>query len=278
MNLVSVILPAFNERGSIVPLVQEILQTLADVPVEVLVVDDNSPDGTAALVRQTFASRPEVRVIVRTADRGFARSIRTGIEQAAGDVIVVMDSDGNHQPRYLPFMIGALGHYDCVMGSRFVYGGKMSPRSRHLLSWLFNVFVRCVTRGQITDNLYGYFAIRTSLLRRCNLDTIFVGYGEYFIRLLYQLQKMNLDILQFPAVNGQRRAGAGNQRFWQTFRVYFAATWRLALDQGRLRHVSTDSRVPHLQECESGTDPEPGQPGAHGKLSAAGDAGLRRSA
>ena len=175
-------------------------------------------------------------------------------------------------------MVQALSHYDCVMGSRFVYGGKMFPRSRHLLSWLFNVFVRCVTRGQITDNLYGYFAIHTPLLRRCNLPAIFQGYGEYFIRLLFHLQSMNLEILQFPAVNGQRRAGIGNQRFWKTFRIYFSATWRLVFDQGRLRHVPTDSRVPHLQESASGDDPGSGLPGAHGSLPPAGDAGFRRSA
>jgi dolichol-phosphate mannosyltransferase len=277
-KLVSVVLPTFNERGNIVSLVHEVLEALSGYAVEILVVDDNSPDGTASWVRENFPDRPDVKVIVRTINRGFAKSIRTGIEQATGDAIIVMDSDGNHKPCYLPFMIQGLSHYDCVMGSRFVYGGRMFPRSRHLLSWLFNVFVRCVTRGQITDNLYGYFAIHTSLVRNCPLEVIFEGYGEYFIRLLYHLQWMNLNILQFPAVNGERRAGKGNQRFWKTFWIYFAATWRLVFAQGRLQYVHSNSCMSNLQESAPGNHLGPGSAGTHGGLPTAGDASLRRSA
>ena len=277
-RLVSVILPTYNESGNIVPLVHEIFQTLGDAPVEVLVVDDNSPDGTADCVRKAFHDDPRVRLIVRTAYPSFAKSIRTGIDNARGDVVVVMDSDFNHQPKYLPFMIEGMRHFDCVMGSRFVYGGRMFPRSRHLLSWLFNVFVRCVTWGQITDNLYGYFAVRADLLHVCNLDEIFHGYGEYFIRLVYQFQKMGLNILQFPAINGERRKGVGNRTFFRTFRIYFSATWRLVFQKGRLNHGNSDSSMPSLRQPSTGSDPEPGRPGVHGDLPAAGTTDRRRAA
>jgi dolichol-phosphate mannosyltransferase len=277
-RLVSVILPTYNESGNIVPLVREILQTLAPVPVEILVVDDNSPDGTADCVRNAFDDDPAVRLIVRTTDPSFAKSIRTGIDNACGDVIIVMDSDFNHQPKYLPFMIEGMRHFDCVMGSRFVYGGKMFPRSRHLASWLFNVFVRCATWGEITDNLYGYFAVRADLLRRCNFDEIFHGFGEYFIRLIYQFQKMELDILQFPAINGERRKGVGNRTFFRTFRIYFFATWRLVFRKGRLNNGHNDSSVPYLRQPATGTDSEPGRPGVHRHLPEAGSTDRRRSA
>lgn len=233
-QLVSVVLPTFNERGNVVPLVGAIRAALAGVAHEVLVVDDDSPDGTADAVRAAYPDDPAVRVIVRTTDKGFAKSIRAGIEHARGDAVVVMDSDFNHQPAYLPFMVDSLRYYDCVLGSRFLYGGRMFPRARHLLSWLFNVFVRCATGGQITDNLYGYFAIRTEVLRRCDFDAIFDGYGEYCIRLLHALQRGGVNILQFPAVNGERLKGAGNSRFLKTFWTYFKATVRLALG-GRLK-------------------------------------------
>ncbi len=236
-RLVSVVLPTYNERGNIVPLIQAIRTALASHPAEIVVVDDNSPDGTAVAVREAFTDEPAVKVVVRPSDPGFAKSIRRGIEEAGGDVVVVMDTDFNHQPAYLPFMIDSLRYYDCVMGSRFLYGGCMLPRSRHLLSWMFNVFVRWATGGQITDNLYGLFAIRADVLKRCRFDEVFFGYGDYFIRLLYYLQRQEVSILQFPAVNGKRLSGSGNSRFFRTFAKYFAATWRLALRGGVGHHA-----------------------------------------
>lgn len=233
-QLISVVLPTYNESGNIVALIRNVRESLLTIPLEVLVVDDNSPDGTADLVRRTFADDPSVKVVVRTSDPSLAKSIRRGIDEAGGDAILVMDTDFNHQPCYLRFMIDSLRHYDCVLGSRFLYGGRMDSRARHLLSWIFNVFVRILTAGQITDNLYGLFAIRTSVLQRCDYDQIFFGFGDYFIRLLYQLQRMRISILQFPAVNGRRQAGMGNSRFVKTFATYFAATWRLAWFRGRL--------------------------------------------
>lgn len=229
----SVILPAYNESANIVPLVSEIKRALAGRPKEILVVDDNSPDGTAELVRARFADDPEVRVIVRLRDRGFANSIREGLEQATGEHLVVMDSDFNHPPDSLPFMLESLAYYDAVFASRFLYGGLMVPRSRHLCSWLFNLFVRFATGGDITDNLYGYFAIRRAALERCDFDAVFYGYGEYCIRLLYALQHDRASILQFPSVIGRRRGGTGNSAFVKTLRLYTMTTVKLAW-QGRL--------------------------------------------
>ena len=232
---VSVVLPAYNERENIVPLVREIKAALGPRAKEILIVDDDSPDGTAQAASEAFAGDPEVRVIVRRADRGFANSIRDGLLKATGEVLVVMDSDFNHQPRYLPFMVQALSDYDCVSASRFLYGGLMLSRARHLLSWVFNVFVRFATGGKITDNLYGYFAIKRPILERCAFDQIFWGYGDYYIRLLYQLQRERVSILQFPAVNGERRHGTANSAFVKTFIRYTIATLGLAFRGWRLR-------------------------------------------
>ncbi|HEY3323058.1 MAG TPA: glycosyltransferase [Planctomycetota bacterium] len=230
---VTVILPTYNERGNIVALIEAIRSALEGHDLEVLVVDDNSPDGTAELVRETFKDRQSVKLVVRTEDKGFAKSIRRGLEDATGDVLVVMDTDFNHQPKYLPFMVESMKHYDMVMGSRFLYGGLMEPRSRHLLSWVFNVYVRVVTGGQITDNLYGFFAVHRRVMGGVNYDRVFFGYGDYFIRLLYYLQHQKIHILQFPAVNGRRLAGQGNSRFLKVFLKYSWATLGLSF-RGRI--------------------------------------------
>jgi len=226
---VSVILPAYNEKEGILSLIDAIHNELSSYDHEILVVDDNSPDGTYNTVLN--AGLPYTRTILRREDRGLAKSIRCGLENTDGNVFVVMDSDFNHQPKYIPFMIQSLNYYECVTASRFLYGGKMNSRARHLLSWIFNIFVRFTTGGWITDNLYGYFAIRRENMEKLNYDDIFWGYGDYCIRLLYYLQNEKANILQVPAVNGDRRHGQGNSSFVRLFIQYTAATLKLTFKE-----------------------------------------------
>jgi dolichol-phosphate mannosyltransferase len=222
---ISVILPTYNEKGNILSLIDAIHNELGNYDHEILVVDDNSPDGTYKAV--VDCNYPYVRAILRTENPGFANSIRCGLENARGDIFVIMDSDFNHQPKYLTFMIQAISYYDCVSASRFLYGGKMDSRTRHILSWVFNIFVRLMTGGCITDSLYGFLAIKREIIERCNYDDIFWGYGDYCIRLIYYLQRDNVDILQIPAVNGRRKEGEGNNRFFKVFWQYFIAVIKL---------------------------------------------------
>ncbi len=223
---ISVVVPTYNEKGSIVLLVNAIHEQLHAYDHEIIVVDDNSPDGTYEEVK-SVANAPYLKPVLRTTDRGFAKSIRCGIENAAGDIVLIMDSDFNHQPKYLPFIAESMRFYDCVSASRFVYGGSMDTRSRHLLSWFFNIFVRVMTGGKVTDSLYGFLAIKKELLNKVNFDDVFFGYGDYCIRLMYYLQKNSVSILQFPTVNGERIAGTGNSRFFKVFRQYFVAVLKL---------------------------------------------------
>jgi dolichol-phosphate mannosyltransferase len=232
---VSVVLPTYNERVNVVLLIEAIHRELGPREHEIVVVDDNSPDGTHQVVQAL--NDPAVKAVLRTSDPSLAKSIRCGLENATGSAFVIMDSDFNHQPEYLPFMVDALAHYECVSGSRFVYGGRMNSRLRHLLSWGFNVFARAMTGGQITDNLYGFIAIRRPVMERCNYDRIFWGYGDYCIRLLYYLQRDGVRVLQFPAVNGERKAGVGNSRFLRVFWKYFKEVLKLTLSARILRNV-----------------------------------------
>ena len=126
--MVSVVLPTYNEREGIGELVAEILAVArrAGLDLEVLVVDDASPDGTAAHVESTFKGDPAVRVAFggRAGPRG--RDL-PGVREARGDVVVVMDSDGNHDPALLPLMVRCVEEFDVVIGSRYVLGGACSP-------------------------------------------------------------------------------------------------------------------------------------------------------
>ena len=124
--LLSIVVPTYNEAANIVGLVAQLLD--APDAREVLVVDDNSPDGTARLVQESFANDARVRLIVRTRDRGLAKSVRAGIEASRGDFVAVMDSDFNHDPEIIHTMRDLLAHFDLVVGSRFVAGGGMEDR------------------------------------------------------------------------------------------------------------------------------------------------------
>lgn len=232
-QLVSVILPCYNESENIIQLIDSIHSSISDWKHEIIVVDDNSPDGTYELVQGK--NYDFVRAIKRESHPSLAKSIRCGIEYSLGEDIVIMDSDFNHQPSELPVMLTNLQFYDCVLGSRFVYGGKMENRFRHLCSWLFNIFVRILTRKFITDSLYGFIAIKRVKLYDVNFDEIFWGFGDYGIRLMYYLQRNKISILQVPSVLGKRLGGQGNSAFIRTLMAYTKSTFELVIKNMRPR-------------------------------------------
>jgi len=215
MNI-SVVLPTYNERDNIVPLIAAIREKLdqAGVTYQIIVVDDNSPDGTAQAIRAAYEQDPTIQLDVRTQEHGLATAILHGIRRAQGDCVAVMDTDFNHDPILLPQMVELLDYYDLVIGSRFVMGGGMENRRRYLVSFLFNIFVRSATRSQIQDNLSGYFAIRREKLLALDLDRIFRGYGEYFIRLLYVARQYNYRMIEVPAFYILRRHGQSKSHFF----------------------------------------------------------------
>jgi dolichol-phosphate mannosyltransferase len=245
--LVTVVLPTFNERDNIIDLVNAIEQELTPLAVgyEVLVVDDNSPDGTAQAVRDHFAlaevgervwsgklgNLGSVRVVVRVQDKGLAKSIRHGLEVARGSTLVVMDTDFNHDPAMIPQMVDLLRYYDLVIGSRFVMRGGMEDALRYKLSFAYNIFIRALFRTQIQDNLSGFFAIRRERLFELVplFDKIFYGYGDYFIRLLLAAWRRDWKILEVPVFYILRRHGDSKTGFWRIFRDYTSAVIRLRI-------------------------------------------------
>lgn len=228
---VSIILPCFNERDGILVLVKAIHEQVEKYNHEIILVDDDSPDGTFDLV--VDAGLPYVRAYKRTGDPSLGKSIRHGIEQSTGSIVIVMDSDFNHLPDVLPIMIENTKFYDCVSASRFVYGGDMRNRFRHISSWLFNIFTRIVTRTFVTDSLFGYFAINRDVLAKIDFDKVFWGYGDYCIRLMYYLQKNRASILQIPGVLGERIGGQGNQRMLKTLMQYTSEVVKLVFSNFR---------------------------------------------
>jgi dolichol-phosphate mannosyltransferase len=243
---ISIVLPTYNERENICDLIDAIRSRLDGEPdgrgwrYEVLVVDDNSPDGTAGVVRQRYGLAPDdtaqvgactVRLCVRTQEKGLARSIRAGLQLASGQTLVVMDTDFNHDPALIPQMVDLLRYYDLVIGSRFVMRGGMEDVTRYRLSLLYNMFIRFLFHTQIQDNLSGYFAVRRDRLLQLlpKFDAIFYGYGDYFIRLLLIAWRSDWKILEIPVFYILRRHGSSKTGFWPIFRDYTKEVIRLRL-------------------------------------------------
>ena len=230
--MISVVLPTYNERDGIAELVEEVLAVsrAGRLDVEVLVVDDDSPDSTAAHVVEVFRDEPAVRVHVRRGERGLATAIRRGIAEARGDTVVLMDSDGNHDPAILPLMVRCAQEFDIVIGSRYVLGGGMPYSAfRYWASYAFNVFIRIVLGLRIHDNLSGYFVFRRTLLTGLDADRIFYGYGDYAIRFLHQVVRRGGRVIEIPTVYGLRKGGESKTHFFAYFWTYLASVFRLRL-------------------------------------------------
>jgi dolichol-phosphate mannosyltransferase len=220
---VSVILPTYNEKENIGDLIRALKECLLPLggAGEIIVVDDNSPDGTVAVV-QSLQAMPGIQVscYVRPSERGLATAIRYGIERAAGDRIVVMDTDFNHDPCLIPQMVQELDRYDVVVGSRYVKNGGMEDRVRSLLSGIYNIFLRFFLGMPTSDNLSGFFAIRKECLEPMNKDVIFTGYGEYFMRLLYAARCRGYRLHEIPVFYKLRQHGASKSQFGHMLHDY----------------------------------------------------------
>jgi dolichol-phosphate mannosyltransferase len=227
---VSVILPTYNEAKNIVPLIEAILEVASlDQEVEIIVVDDNSPDGTHRIVQSRYLNQKSVRCLLRTEDRGFAKSIREGIDAASGEVIVVMDSDFTHEPKEIPKMLHIEKTFDLVTGSRFCAGGNMQDKAHYLASFCFNLWLRIILHTQLQDNLGGYFCINKQKLLQLPLNKIFYGYGDYYFRLLYYAQKNSLSVVEIPCHYKTRKQGTSKSSFIKMLFQYTIGAVRLKL-------------------------------------------------
>ncbi|MGD0780408.1 MAG: glycosyltransferase [Dehalococcoidales bacterium] len=226
---VSVILPTYNERENMIELIDAIMEQLLPMNIdkEIIVVDDNSPDGTGKLVQDHFAENKEVKAFIRTEERGFATAIRYGIEKSSGKIIVVMDTDFNHDPKMLPRMIKFLEYYDIVVGSRFTSGGGMYDNTRYLSSYFYNFLIRITLLTRLQDNLSGFFAIRRKFLLPLDFNKIFWGYGDYFFRLLFYAEKSGATILDIPVTYQKRKNGERKRRLLSVLVQYSIALIKL---------------------------------------------------
>jgi dolichol-phosphate mannosyltransferase len=200
---VSIVLATYNERENILDTIGSIFEHVTD-PVEVIVVDDDSEDGTWKLVEEL--DDPRVTLIRRVDTRGLASAFNRGIIESRGEVVGWMDADMCMPPSMLPDMIGELKDYDIVVGSRYADGG-IDDREwlRVLSSRLINGLATLVLGYGIRDYDSGFVVLRRSVFNKVSI--VPTGYGAYFMEFLYTCRKKGLSVHEMPYVFRDRAKG-----------------------------------------------------------------------
>ncbi|KKU44703.1 MAG: hypothetical protein UX62_C0051G0003 [Microgenomates group bacterium GW2011_GWA2_46_7] len=228
MDFVSVILPTFNEKEAIIPHANHVSSVLTEAGYkhEVLVVDDDSPDGTAEVVRIAGQKNPKIKLLVRKANHGLGLSIGDGVRQAKGNIIVGMDADGNHDPSDLPNILKHLtGETKLVVASRFKGEGGMRGW-RMIPTFLFNAMFRLFGLP-IWDNTSGYYGVRKDDLEKLGLSRIYYGYGDYHLRLVFYAKQAGWKILEVPTRYQVRIGGESKSKLLNMALTYTREAWRL---------------------------------------------------
>lgn len=206
-----VIVPTYNESENITRIVPKILAQ--DPRLEVLVVDDNSPDGTGALVDEMAAAEPRIHVLHRAGKEGLGRAYLAGFKWALAhkyDLVFEMDADFSHDPAHLPEFLAAIANADLVLGSRY-RDGKVTvvnwPMTRLMLSYGANIYARAITGLRLWDGTGGFKCFRRHVLEAIPLDQVRSNGYAFQIEMSFRAWKRGFRIAEIPIVFHDRTEG-----------------------------------------------------------------------
>ena len=209
---VSIIIPTFKEKGNISFLLDSILSLLKQYSYEIIVVDENSPDGTGEIVEEYVKKSKGIYLYYHQGKPDLGDSILLGLRKATGKIIIGMDADFNHDPSVLPHLVEALKKADLAVASRFVKGGGMENKLRYTATYIFNLLLKIFFRYPIQDITSGYYAIWRDKLMMLPISDIYRGYGEYHLRLLHYASIRGYSIVRVPVFYKNRKYGRSKSR------------------------------------------------------------------
>jgi dolichol-phosphate mannosyltransferase len=235
-----VIIPTYNEADNVLKIIPEVLAQ--DEGFHVLVVDDNSPDGTANLVKEMQKSNSRIHLLERPSKRGLGTAYVAGFKYALShefDFAFEMDADFSHDPKSLLTLLAKTEECDLVIGSRYISGVNVVnwPMSRLILSYAANMYTRFVTGLPVRDATAGFKCYRRAVLESLDLDAITSNGYSFQIETNFMAWKKGFRVCEVPIVFVDRRAGVSKM---SKHIVYEAAwmVWRL-----KFRHLfSKESR------------------------------------
>lgn len=220
-----IIIPTYNEKENIVVLARSIFEKIPQV--SMLVVDDNSPDGTADLVSKMKSDFPNLEVYKRTSDKGFGRSYLDGFRKIINDDryehVVMMDADLSHDPTVIPAMLEKLDDFDVVVGSRYIAGGGISNWSfkRRMLSRFANFYSRTILGIPTKDLTTGFVCLKKNALKKIDFGSIQSDGYAFLIELKYKLYKAGCKITEYPITFSERRQGQSKM----SSKIIWEAIW-----------------------------------------------------
>jgi len=220
-----VVIPTYNERENLPVLCQKVMEATGG-GVHLLIVDDNSPDGTGVLAEELAKQYPQIHILHRQRKEGLGRAYVAGFQRALEigyRLIAQMDADLSHDPADLPRLIKASETADLVIGSRYVPGGDVSnwSRQRYWLSFFANQYVRLITRLPLRDATGGYRCWKREVLEAIDLSTIRSNGYAFQIEMAYRACRLGFHVQEIPIVFTERRAGKSKL----SKRVIWEAIW-----------------------------------------------------
>ncbi len=259
MNQTLIVVPTYNERENLPRMAQRLLAL--PVAVDLLVVDDNSPDGTGQLADELAAKHPSIHVLHRTEKNGLGRAYIAGFKWALQrnyEFVFEMDGDFSHNPDDIPVLLQAAQDADLIIGSRYIGGIRIInwPLSRLMLSKGAATFVWIVTGMPYTDPTGGYKCFRRTALEALDLDAVHSNGYSFQIELTNKLWRQGKRIVEVPIIFTERAKGHSKMS-GHIVREAFFMVWRLWLHNGLRRSprlANQRTPPPAAPRVESKTD------------------------
>jgi dolichol-phosphate mannosyltransferase len=234
-----VVIPTYNEKDNVEKIVTTVLEV--EPSLEILIVDDNSPDGTGRIADEMAQRDSRISVLHRKEKTGLGSAYIAGFKHALEreyDHIFEMDADFSHDPKYLPDFLEKIEEFDIVLGSRYIKGVNVVnwPMSRLLLSYFANVYARLVTGLPVRDATGGFKCFRRKVLQNIDLDAVQSDGYSFQIEMTFKAWKKGFQICEIPIVFVDRLAGTSKMSK-RIVREAIVMVWKLRLQSllGRLR-------------------------------------------
>ncbi|MSN26260.1 MAG: glycosyltransferase [Geobacter sp.] len=226
-----VVIPTYNEKDNVVRLASSILAQHADL--QILFVDDNSPDGTGKIIDDLILNNDRIHVLHRSGKLGLGSAYREGFKVAismAADYIIEMDADFSHDPAVLPEFLSVANDFDLVIGSRYLNGVSVVnwPIRRLILSYFASVYTRWVTGLQLRDCTSGFKCFRRASLEAIDLNSVKSDGYSFQIEMNYRCKEKGLSIKEIPIIFIDRHAGSSKMSR-RIVREAVIMVWKLRL-------------------------------------------------
>jgi dolichol-phosphate mannosyltransferase len=226
MPKISIVIPTYNERENLPRLMPRLLELGPDI--DVLIVDDNSPDGTAEEVEAIGRGNPRIHLIKRPGKMGLGSAYLAGFKAVldrGAELIVQMDADFSHDPQYIPALFQALVDHDLAIGSRYVKGVNVVnwPIGRLLLSYFANRYTMLITGMPVHDATGGFKCFRRAVLEGIDLDAVISDGYCFQVEMNFRAWRKGFKLIEVPIVFTDRTQGASKM----SRKIIWEAVWKV---------------------------------------------------